>query len=71
MIKVDEGKGEGGSPNANKKKFLNVNIINFAKVDKGGGSAYPPKVDNLLCFFNPFLRMFSCRALNHIDGTIV
>ena len=32
-------------------KFLNVNIINFAKVDKEGGGGYETKVDNLpLCF---------------------
>ena len=36
--------------------FLNWNIINFAKVDKGGrggGNAYPLKVDNLLLFLEP------------------
>ena len=29
-------KGKGGSQIVD-KKFLNMNIINFAKVDKGGG----------------------------------
>ena len=35
LIKVDEGKG-GGSAKVD-KKFLNVNIIDFAKVEKGEG----------------------------------
>ena len=33
LIKVDKGKG--GSAKVD-NKFLNVNIINFAEVDKGG-----------------------------------
>ena len=32
---MDKGQGRG-SPKVD-KKFLNVNIINFAEVDKGGG----------------------------------
>ena len=38
------------------KQILNVNIINFAKVDKGAGEdAYPQKVDNLSdIFLEPF-----------------
>ena len=35
LIKVDKGKV--GGQRRWIKKFLNVNIINFAKVDKGGG----------------------------------
>ena len=38
-IKVD--KGQGGGHRRWIKKFLNVNIINFAEVDKGGGSKTP------------------------------
>ena len=42
-------------------KFLNVNIINFAEMDKGGGgNAYQSKVDNLPFFFwNPSLNVVS------------
>ena len=36
LIKVDKVEGGGGSPNVY-EKILNVNIINFAKVNKGGG----------------------------------
>jgi hypothetical protein len=35
MIKVDTGKGGGESGKVD-KKILNVNIFNFAEVDKGG-----------------------------------
>ena len=48
-IKVDKGEGWGGHQMWI-TKFLSVNIINFAKVDKGGGNNYPPKVDNLPFF---------------------
>ena len=49
-------KGKGGGHRMWIKQILNVNIINFAKVDKGGGgNAYPQKVDNLSDFFlEPF-----------------
>ena len=43
--------GGGGSATVD-EKFPNVNSINFAEVDKGGGiDAYPPKVDNVPGFF--------------------
>ena len=38
---MDKGKGRGGSAKVD-KKFFNVNIINFAKVDKGGGRGKTP-----------------------------
>ena len=49
-------KGEGGNQQRWIEKFLNVNIINFAKVDKGGGGkiAYPPNMDNLPLFLETF-----------------
>ena len=72
-------KGGGGSPKVDKqgggsrrmwiKKFLNVNIINFEKVDKpkGGGSNNVDKVillnfGTFWCFFgnfNTYLVVFS------------
>ena len=36
LIKVDNSEGVGGSAEA-VKKIISVNIINLAKVDKGGG----------------------------------
>ena len=49
---MDKGKGEGGQQKW--IKMFSVNIINFAKVDKGGGDAYTQKVNNFP-FFNPSL----------------
>ena len=49
---MDKGKWGGWKKFIN--KFLSVNIINFAKVDKGGGLIHK-KVDNLLVvFLEPF-----------------
>ena len=42
LIKVDKGKG-GGSPNVD-KKFLNVNIIKFEKVNKSEGGGRAPQL---------------------------
>ena len=49
---VDKGRGEEGSANVDKKKFLGVNIINFGRCGLGGGKdACPQNVDNLPLFF--------------------
>ena len=49
---MDKGKGGGSAKVV--EKFLSVNIIKFAKVNKGGGEedAYPQKVDNLRVYFH-------------------
>ena len=59
-MKVDKGMRGGRGHQRLIKKILNVNIFNFAKVDKGGRGktlAYPPKKNNLpVYFYNPSRR---------------
>ena len=45
----------GGLAKIYLKKILYVNIVNFTKVDEGGGegNAYLPKVDNFPFFVEP------------------
>ena len=55
---MDKGRVGGGWAKVD-KKLSDVNIINFAKTDKGGGgggdNAYPPKGDNSTRFvLEPF-----------------
>ena len=47
---MDKGEGGGGSAKVD-KKFLNVNIINFAKVDKGGGGKTLIHQKWIICLF--------------------
>ena len=61
MIKVDNGEGVGGLAEV-VKKIISVNIVNLAKVDKGGGGT------TLIHKMRIFLPFYGTLLKENIEG---